>query len=218
MTPGVSPGRAAVRPEGPSGILTVVWLVVVAGLGALFHYAGSPGPAGRAPASWPADNEIKREAGQPLLVMFAHPRCPCTRASLAELARLMADTGGRARAEVWFLRPAGADAGWTNAALWDRAAGIPGVTAHWDAEGREAARFGAATSGETLLYDGAGRLRFAGGITGARGHEGDNAGRTWLTACLRGTGGPSDLAATKIFGCPLFADQYPPDARRNGKN
>ena len=31
------------------------------------------------------------------------------------------------------------------------------------------------TSGETMLYDASGRLVFAGGITGSRGHGGDNA-------------------------------------------
>ena len=37
-------------------------------------------------------------------------------------------------------------------------------------------RFGAETSGQTLLYDRDGRLLFSGGTTGSRGHDGDNAG------------------------------------------
>ena len=49
-----------------------------------------------------------------------------------------------------------------------------------DDDGAEARRFGAETSGQTLLYDARGALAFSGGITGARGHAGDNAGRASL--------------------------------------
>ncbi len=53
-----------------------------------------------------------------------------------------------------------------------------------DADGREARHFGAATSGQTLLYDERGTLVFSGGITGARAHAGDNVGRQSLVALL----------------------------------
>lgn len=87
--------------------------------------------------------------------------------------------------------------------LWRTAAAIPGVTLMHDDDGREARRFGSATSGQTLLYDGDGVLRFSGGITGSRAHAGDNAGRRSLVALL--SGGQPDRAATGVFGCPLFA-------------
>ena len=70
-------------------------------------------------------------------------------------------------------------------------------------EGREAARFGAATSGQTFLYDARGGLLFSGGITGARAHAGDNAGRSAVVTLLNGTGGPA-APRTSVFGCPLF--------------
>jgi hypothetical protein len=83
------------------------------------------------------------------------------------------------------------------------AAAIPGVVVVRDDEGVEAGRFRAATSGQTMLYDTAGTLLFSGGITSARGHAGDNAGREAVVSLLT-----TDEAARKetpVFGCPLFA-------------
>jgi hypothetical protein len=130
-------------------------------------------------------------AGMTLLV-FAHPHCPCTRATLAELSRLLAACQGlpaAPRVLVVFVRPAGAAPGWERTETWEAASRLPGVTVLADADAKIARRFDAKTSGQVFLYDGAGRLRFCGGITGGRGHEGDNAGRDAVTAALvRGTG------------------------------
>jgi len=70
-----------------------------------------------------------------------------------------------------------------------------------DDNGADAAVFDAATSGQTMLYDAGGRLMFSGGMTGARGHSGDNAGRTALTALIND--GRSDTSRTPVFGCLL---------------
>lgn len=71
-----------------------------------------------------------------------------------------------------------------------------------DDNGAEANRFHAATSGQTLLYDAAGRLLFSGGITGSRGHSGDNAGQTAIVSLVNS--GAAELTETSVFGCPLF--------------
>jgi hypothetical protein len=70
-----------------------------------------------------------------------------------------------------------------------------------DEGGREARRFGASVSGQTVVYDQGGRLRFAGGITGARGHAGDNAGRRQVMRQLASSAGAG--GATPVFGCEL---------------
>jgi hypothetical protein len=88
-----------------------------------------------------------------------------------------------------------------------RAAAIPGVTVIADAAGREARLFHAATSGRTLLYRQHGELLFDGGITGARGHVGENAGATTLARLL--TDGSSARAATPVFGCPILSHPSP---------
>src|SRR5581483_10906932 len=81
---------------------------VLGGFWLLLDYQATPGAMGPAPAHWPADSRLERPAGTYHLVLFAHPRCPCTRATLAELARVMARCDGRLSAEVRFYRPAAA--------------------------------------------------------------------------------------------------------------
>jgi hypothetical protein len=84
--------------------------------------------------------------------------------------------------------------------LWETAAAVPGVRVVRD-DGAEAWRFGARVSGQVMVYDHAGRLQFSGGITGARGHEGDNAGRDAIEALLAGR---PHAASAFVFGCLLF--------------
>jgi hypothetical protein len=148
--------------------------------------------------------------------MAIHPHCPCSRASIGELAILIAHSGGRLAAFVVFVQPPGFDENWTKSDLWSSAGLIPGVTRIIDL-GAEAKLFGAATSGQTMVYDPRGRLLFSGGITAARGHFGDNAGITAITRLIdtAESGGPArvayrnkpvvDASTTPVYGCPLFA-------------
>jgi len=179
-----------------------LWLVgVCAGMGVLLEYASTPGDPGRPPSTWPADSTIPPPAGRPVLVMMAHPRCPCTRASLEELGRLMADSLGRLDARVVFYAPADAAEDWWKTDLWTSAAAIPGVVDLLDRDAAESHRFHAETSGDVLLYDGNGRLEFNGGITVARGHAGDNAGLAAIEALVRGD--TNVRRQTPVFGCAL---------------
>jgi hypothetical protein len=183
---------------------STLWLLMIcAGIGLLWSYESSPGAAAAVLEQWPADSPIRRAADRATLVMLAHPRCPCTRASLSELARLMARAQGRVTAYVLFVKPADFPDGWEQTDLLASAEAIPGVTVVRDDEGVEAARFRAATSGQIMLYDAAGKLLFSGGLTSARGHEGDNAGRAAVVALL--TAGGEAGGETPVFGCPLFA-------------
>jgi len=185
-------------------IAGLVWLITVAiGLSVLWSYDNTPGAAAAAPHQWPAASRIPRPQARPALVLLLHPECTCSRATVAELARLMARVQGRVDAHVLFLSPGGVGDTWSKSNLLYAASSIPGVHVVRDDRGAEARHFGAATSGETLLYDTTGRLRFNGGITGARGHEGDNAGRSSLETLL--TGGTAEQSSTFVFGCALFA-------------
>jgi hypothetical protein len=74
-----------------------------------------------------------------------------------------------------------------------------------DDDGHEAARFGTVTSGQTLLYDTHGHLIFSGGITGARGHAGDNAGRSTLVDLLNRK--LTSTTGTNVYGCSLVATE-----------
>jgi hypothetical protein len=183
-----------------------VWVAcVAAGLKVVYDYQSAPGKAADAPATWPAATRVPRAQGAWQLVMLAHPRCPCTRASIGELAIVMARAAGTLKAHVLFVKPDGVDATWEHTDLWDSADRIPGVTALVDPGGREAAALGAKTSGQVVLYDPAGRLRFAGGITPTRSHSGDNVGRQRILELVaRGT---ADRNLSAVFGCPLFDEK-----------
>jgi hypothetical protein len=182
----------------------VVWLMSVGtGLAWLMAYDNTPGTAADAPSVWPATSTLARDGAGPTLVMLAHPRCDCTRASIGELAELLARSPQRPRTYVVFIRPGGVDAGWTKTGTFHQATRIPGVTVIRDDNGDEADRFGSWTSGQTLLYDQDGRLVYSGGITGARGKPGNNTGRSTVLALLAGS--KPARATTQVFGCSLFA-------------
>jgi hypothetical protein len=183
---------------------SAAWLLmIITGLGLLWKHESTPGMAASAPTEWPADSRLQHAGDRSTLVMLAHPHCPCTRASLSELARVMTQAQGRVTAYVLFVKPASFSEGWEKTDLWRSATAIPGVSVVEDNEGIEAGRFHAATSGQTMLYDRDGRLLFSGGITGGRGHEGDNAGRTAIVSLL--TVEEANESETPVFGCPLFA-------------
>lgn len=124
--------------------------------------------------------------------MIAHPECPCTRASIAELEALLRETPARVRAYVV--------AGWDGEVI-DRARALAGVDVVVDPAA--AGAFRVETSGHVLVYDAAGALRFSGGITGARGHVGDNVGRQRVLALL--SGASPDADRSHVFGCALEA-------------
>ncbi len=117
----------------------------------------------------------------------------------------MAQTQGRVIAYVLFLKPTGSSIDWEKTDLWRSAARIPGVNVFVDENGIEARRFQAVTSGQTALYDINGRLLFSGGITSARGHSGDNAGRSAIVSLLNT--GDADRTETAVFGCPLYSSR-----------
>jgi hypothetical protein len=193
-----------------------LWLsMLAAGIGTLWNYEGTPGAAAAAPGLWPTASRIKPDADRATLVILAHPHCPCTRASIGELARLMTQAQGRVTAYVLFVRPQGFSDRWVQSDLWASAAAIPGVTPVLDDDGVEAGLFHAETSGQTVLYDPAGNLLFSGGITGARGHAGDNAGRTAIVSLL--TSDEAQERDTPVFGCPLFAQQECPAGKEVGR-
>jgi hypothetical protein len=185
---------------------TALWLAVtVLGLAMLTGHANSPGASGSV-SRWPQGSDLELAEGVPTLVLFAHPRCPCTRATLGELEKIMARFRGRATVWVAFFSPTSeVDEDWERTDLWRTAAAVPGVRVFEDVDGREARRFHAATSGQTFLYDERGELLFAGGITSARGHAGDNAGREAIERYLAGA--RKAAGQTPVFGCPLAASR-----------
>jgi hypothetical protein len=190
-------------------VLAIVWTMAVGtGMALLWNYEVAPGVAATAPARWPESSRIARATDRPTLLMLLHPQCPCSKASLEELDRLMARVHHRVAARVLFVIPPDAPEDWARTDLWRQASGIRGVSVVGDRDALEAERFHAATSGEALLYGTDGRLLFSGGITGSRGHAGDNTGRSALLAFL--TDREAATRNTPVFGCSLLGEPGAP--------
>ncbi len=87
--------------------------------------------------------------------------------------------------------------------IWRQAAQIAHVTLSRDADGVEARRFAARTSGEVRLYGPKGKLLFHGGITSGRGHVGANPGATAVLDIVLNQPNAHPPASTPVFGCSL---------------
>lgn len=189
-------------------LLCILWLTAIGtGTIVLLKYQNSEGEIGRVPQDWPSDAAISHAPDRATLILFAHPKCPCTRATIEELNRLLARCSHPVDTRVYFLKPANSPKEWTETSLWRSAAAIPGVQVQEDADGKIASRFGAKTSGSVLLYSPNGRLLFKGGITSSRGHAGDNAGGDRIVSLLGGE--DNGLKQTPVYGCCLTQCNVP---------
>src|SRR5882724_8252062 len=103
---------AAVKQKAVIAAVVALWIPAVAfGINVLLRYSTTPGHPASPPLQWPGNADIKR-GSHSNLVMFAHPQCPCTRATIGELAILMAHADGELEADVFFYRPADMDSSW----------------------------------------------------------------------------------------------------------
>jgi hypothetical protein len=121
---------------------------------------------------------------------------------MGELAIVMARCQGILDARVLFYQPVDVDQTWQQTDLWRDAESIPGVSIAADRGAALASRFSVSTSGHALLFSRRGELLFSGGITGSRGHSGDNCGRDAVISLL--TTGTAECRTAHVFGCSLL--------------
>lgn len=180
--------------------VTLWALLVTAGLAAVAAHQILPGQAGEGPASWPSLAGFANDVRKPTLVMLAHPGCPCTLASLRELERIQGETSVGLTAHILFLEIPGAPN--EDSATIRLARSLPGVVVHTGMAPRTARIWGAHTSGQVFLYDRTGVLRFSGGITPSRAHEGLNVGHSAVESFVRT--GHLQTERAPVFGCSLL--------------
>src|SRR5438132_4378522 len=103
----------------PIAILIAAWCVCAGlGLTKMLTYELTPAASAAAPAMWPPAAAIGRDASDPTLVLFLHPRCPCSRATLAELERLIAACNEPFALRIVFVRPQGTGEDWNRTDLY----------------------------------------------------------------------------------------------------
>jgi hypothetical protein len=186
------------------GPIAIWGLLVAVGALASAHFAARPAKVNPAPSHWPNESSLSLHPSRPTLLVFLHPQCPCSRATLAELGVILARCADKVAVQLVFVYPTGLAEDWTQSDLWQMASQLTSASLHIDRGGAEAKRFGAATSGEAFLYAASGARMFRGGITWARGHEGENAGRNAVESLILGRGDSSP--ESPVFGCPLLDD------------
>jgi hypothetical protein len=187
--------------------------LVTAGLAAVWSYHATPGAVAAAvPAAIaggaPAGDDALVAPGRTSLLVFLHPQCPCSAATLDAVEGLIAahrDAGPRV-AERLRVTAVFADVGdggrdASEGPTWRRAAAIAGLRIVRDADGAIARRFDARTSGQVLCYGTVGTLAFNGGLTAGRGAAGDSDGARAVAAIAAGR--PPLVRATDVFGCEL---------------
>jgi hypothetical protein len=185
---------------------SALWLLLI-GLGfvVLLSYQTTAGDSLSSPSSWPANTALQRSETGNTVLLFLHPKCPCSRASLHKFEQLLSHHT-KVRAYAIFIKPLGADASWNKTELTEQANAIANLVTIEDNNQAEMLVFKAATSGLVLNYDQRGDLNFVGGITPGRGHEGDCQGSELLDKILAYETSPKPaLTRSDVYGCPLEA-------------
>ncbi len=180
----------------------LLWLLAIGyGMYILTSYANKPEQIATVSPFWPQNTRLALAKDRPTIVLFAHPKCPCTRATMGELALLMTQTQNKAQVYVLFTKPKDFPDEWQQTDIWESAKNIPEAKVVLDLAGEEANKFQVFTSGQTLVYNSKGKLLFNGGITIARGHSGDNLGRSTITRIINND--TVTIENTPVFGCTL---------------
>jgi hypothetical protein len=178
-----------------------LWIATVAvAFESIRRFEVTPGLPASAPRDWPANTRVARTPGTWSLVMLVHPHCSCSRASVEELGAIIEKAPADVHTTVLVYRPHEMAAGWERTNVYDAATRLRRAHVVIDRDGAEAAIFGGFTSGQTFLYDGDGRLRFAGGVTSLRGHAGLNRGRADV---IRIASERSGTGSHPVFGCAI---------------
>jgi len=179
----------------------LLWLGLVAGGYAwLLRYSFAAGKTTAAPLRLPASLAPAEPSTLAHLFLALHPRCPCSRATVRELAKILSRAGQAGDVTVLMYKPAQEPDRWLEGPLAEDCRRM-NCRVRPDPDGRLAASLGSLTSGGVVLYDAKGRLRYQGGITASRGHEGDNIGERAVIDILRGN--LENHKSMPVFGCPI---------------
>lgn len=185
---------------------------VFLGLALLAWHQNTPGEPVRPPGESaveravamlpPADLKTYLAADTPFtLILLAHPRCPCTRATLHELQRLIPRLEGKASLRTYFVIPTGKDDSFAAGDNLELARSLPGMQITLAPSAEITDKLGAGTSGQVLVLNHGGQLKFSGGITAGRGHEGTNPGAESVRRLVET--GETSLPSTPVYGCSL---------------
>lgn len=196
--------RLKIRQNQRDVFLFCLWLLCLnAGFYLIFSYEVTPGLPFHPPLKWPTESSIRFDHKKPALIIFFHPKCTCSRATLDELEIIQTKIRDATNYVAVFYQPKNKPSLWSEDENLQRAK-MMGFQIVIDWDGIETKRFSATASGSVVLYDTSDNLIFHGGITGARGHDGDNDGELSVIALLQKK--PGAKANTRVYGCPIIKE------------
>ncbi len=180
-----------------------LWIAAVfSGVLALTVHSNSPGESTAIERDVPSHPDIVLSPDQFTLMMFVHPHCPCSHASMHEWARIRSQYPDDVHVQVWFYCPPHETESWVHTVLWELACQTASQEPLIDHDGRVAADLGVQTSGHALLFASNGELLYSGGITSSRGHEGDSINTQAVGRLLRAES--DEFVQYPVFGCPIL--------------
>lgn len=184
------------------GLLAIAWLVTIAVvLRGWMDFEHSPGRNVRPQAQWPVSTQLRLDRDHGTLVVFLHPFCPCSRATLERLEQVLSDSSKKPTC-CFMIAPVASsveiDARSANLRL---AKAMSPSRTFIDGNKSEARLFDPTTSGHVFYYDAGGSLRFSGGVLVERGSNQPN---TFAEALYRAINNPTyPVVHTPVFGCSL---------------
>jgi hypothetical protein len=184
--------------------------LIVGGYSWLFRYSFAEGKISAVPRTIPPSLAPVASSARPHLFLALHPRCPCSRATIMELAKIQNRVRNEVEVTLLMYKPVSEADSWMEGTLLNECRRM-NCRVRPDPDGRLAASLGSLTSGGVVLYDANGRLRYRGGITGARGHEGDNAAERAVIEILGGS--RESHPSMPVFGCPIQQEPTEPSSR-----
>lgn len=192
-------------------IVCLLWAIFIGiGLYLLMYHEITPGAQPKVPPiKFPKDSKLKLSSDKDTLVMFVHPQCPCTEASLKQLSPLSLKQD--LNIQLVHYKPSKLPDGWREEWQLEDWTKQKTVQVIEDSDGLEAKRFDARTSGQTFLFAPNGTLLFHGGITAARGVTGENEGFNNLSKALArdktAEAQNPNLKKSLVFGCNLLNER-----------
>lgn len=134
------------------------------------------------------------------LHVFLHPQCVCSRATLAQVRKIRERSSAESfKVVLHFLLPEQAAENFAQGNLLEEAKKFGQALVVVETTSPLAKRHNVLVSGQALFFDGAGNLRFNGGLTPERGCEGDSSGVDAVLALVRRR--QPEIAAAPVYGC-----------------
>ncbi len=185
-----------------SCMLLLLMFVSMTGFALLTDYSTRPGPESDVLLRISSDElpGIQSTDGDsPTIILFYHPKCPCTFATIRCLERLSTNFRTQPQIHAFAYRPQDESDTWIDSRSTRVLRNLEDIRIHPDIDGERFRRFGVRVSGHILIYDKNCDLTFSGGITPFRSHEGDCRASQQFVRCANDE--IDECTRWPVFGC-----------------